>query len=442
MELPFATLDVFTTTRLAGNPLAVVTVPRGLRGVLTQADKLRVAREFNLSETVFLHEAEAAGDDGDKRHVDIFTTSREIPFAGHPTIGTAVWCLHHEVGAAAGVAATGRGGRGRALETLVTKAGPIRITSSAFSITGPPPNVGSSAAAVAAGHFVSAQIPHNVRIHANKLGDVLRAGTAATEKVARKPIPVAGGTAWILAPPSSSSSSSSSSEGSEAISRGLSSDPATRAAELAAPVVSIVNGMTFLLVKLDSLQALGAVAVGTGLDLDKFGDGTAGGSVSAQLLDEGWRNSLVSRYYYVDAPPPSLLGKEKEERVEEDRGARVRHLRTRMLEANVEDPATGSAASALACYLSLTEEKDLEARDSADGGTREAGGGGGSSSNRKFVMTQGVEMGRESVISVETTTTRKQGGSGGSGGSGGDVEIGEVHLGGTAVVVMKGVLTL
>lgn len=79
----YTILDVFANRPLAGNPLAVVLDADGLDDKEMQA----IAREFNLSETVFvLPPAEA-------RHraaVRIFTPGRELPFAGHPTVGTAV----------------------------------------------------------------------------------------------------------------------------------------------------------------------------------------------------------------------------------------------------------------------------------------------------------------------------------------------------------------
>lgn len=83
MSRRFVTLDVFTEIPLAGNPLAVVLDAEGLDGAAMQA----IAREFNLSETVFVLPP------GDRRHrarLRIFTPGRELPFAGHPTIGTAV----------------------------------------------------------------------------------------------------------------------------------------------------------------------------------------------------------------------------------------------------------------------------------------------------------------------------------------------------------------
>ncbi|KAI0103646.1 hypothetical protein GGR51DRAFT_523925 [Nemania sp. FL0031] len=326
MELPFTTLDVFTTKQLEGNPLAVVRVPATLRDRLTQPVKQKIAQEFNLSETVFLHDdTSKSGPEG--REVDIFTIESELPFAGHPTIGTAVFVRHH----------LGDGGAG--VQTLVTKAGPIGIASLASLPRG-----------------IRADIPHNVHLHARTLRDVLP--STATDE--------------------------------EMVAKGMHPHPAIRAAELEAPVFSIVKGMTFVLVKLPSLDLLAEVKAGR-LDFE---------ALAPRLLDEGWRESFGARYYYVDVEGEGEGGEE----------AGVRFLRTRMVELGFEDPATGSAASALGAYLTLAREKR---------GTR-------------FHVTQGVEMGRKSVISVETTV--------GEGGETGEVKLGHVYLGGTAVVVMQGTL--
>ncbi len=83
MDYQFYTLDVFTTERFAGNGLAVVLGADGL----TEKQMQQVAREFNLSETVFVQSPE---HDGSTAKVRIFTPGKELPFAGHPTIGTAV----------------------------------------------------------------------------------------------------------------------------------------------------------------------------------------------------------------------------------------------------------------------------------------------------------------------------------------------------------------
>ncbi|MQA87519.1 MAG: PhzF family phenazine biosynthesis isomerase [Streptosporangiales bacterium] len=78
---PYVVVDVFTDTPLEGNQLAVFTDGRALSTEQMQ----RTARELNLSETVFVLPAEA---DGDVR-IRIFTPASELPFAGHPVLGTA-----------------------------------------------------------------------------------------------------------------------------------------------------------------------------------------------------------------------------------------------------------------------------------------------------------------------------------------------------------------
>ena len=83
-RLAFHTLDVFTERRFGGNPLAVVLAADGLNTRQMQT----IAREFNLSETVFVQKPALAGADFKLR---IFTPQVEMPFAGHPTVGTA--CL-------------------------------------------------------------------------------------------------------------------------------------------------------------------------------------------------------------------------------------------------------------------------------------------------------------------------------------------------------------
>src|SRR5436305_2232612 len=77
----YVVADVFTDTPLAGNPVAVFTDGRGLEDEQLQ----RLARELNLSETVFVFPAEAGGT----ARIRIFTPALELPFAGHPTLGTA-----------------------------------------------------------------------------------------------------------------------------------------------------------------------------------------------------------------------------------------------------------------------------------------------------------------------------------------------------------------
>lgn len=91
MKRRYVVLDVFTTRPLEGNPLAVVLDSEGLDTATMQ----RIAVEFQLSETVFVqpavHPAHSAA-------VRIFTPGRELPFAGHPTVGTAALLAEERFG--------------------------------------------------------------------------------------------------------------------------------------------------------------------------------------------------------------------------------------------------------------------------------------------------------------------------------------------------------
>ncbi|KAI5464745.1 hypothetical protein BGZ63DRAFT_351105 [Mariannaea sp. PMI_226] len=301
MELPFVTLDVFTTTRYQGNPLAVVTIPAGIPP-LSQAQKQTIAREFNLSETVFVHDVPDP-ETNKQRVIDIFLTDAEIPFAGHPTIGTAVYL------------------RPQGVDTLIAKAGPIALVETAPG-------------------YVQAGIPHNVRQHANTLADL--------------PNPSPGQ---------------------------LNPDPTIRRLEVNAPLFSIVKGMTFALVNLPDLDHLAKVET----SVVKF--------QADQVLDDDWKTGFMSKYYYVH------MGQRTEN------SKTVFSIRSRMMEASFEDPATGSAACALSSYLALQQP---ELRDQTV----------------LFEIDQGVEMGRESNIVVEITLR--------------DSKIDTVKLSGTATQVIRG----
>jgi trans-2,3-dihydro-3-hydroxyanthranilate isomerase len=93
-RFPFVQLDVFTDRPLAGNPLAVFTDGRGLSDDEMQA----LAREMNLSETTFVLPRDPAVERERGVRVRIFTVREELPFAGHPTLGTAT-CLRGAGGA-------------------------------------------------------------------------------------------------------------------------------------------------------------------------------------------------------------------------------------------------------------------------------------------------------------------------------------------------------
>jgi trans-2,3-dihydro-3-hydroxyanthranilate isomerase len=143
MRRRFATLDVFTDRRFAGNPLAVVLDAQGLEGDAMQA----IAREFNHPETVFVF---APADPGHRARLRIFTPARELPFAGHPTVGTAVLLVLSDRATASGEL------------VLEEKIGPVRCTveavsagrgSARFAVPQLPAEAGSAPddAAVAAG---------------------------------------------------------------------------------------------------------------------------------------------------------------------------------------------------------------------------------------------------------------------------------------------------
>jgi len=81
-RIPYFLIDVFTRSHFGGNQLAVVA-----KGDLVKEEEMAaIAREFNLSETTFVY---SPTDDNNNARVRIFTPGQELPFAGHPTLGTA-----------------------------------------------------------------------------------------------------------------------------------------------------------------------------------------------------------------------------------------------------------------------------------------------------------------------------------------------------------------
>ncbi|KAJ4397172.1 hypothetical protein N0V93_001396 [Gnomoniopsis smithogilvyi] len=326
----FVTLDVFTDTPFLGNPLAIVVVEDKERSALDKDDnfdiKQLIAKEFNLSETVFLYlrpnETLSSPDrSSSEREMRIYTIESELPFAGHPTIGVA-YLLRRHLG-------------WDFVNTITPRAGPIHLTST---------DNGS----------VTARIPHDVHLHSRTLRTLYDLG----DKDITSQIHPA-----------------------------LHDDQEIRDAELDAPMFSIVKGMTFLLVELPSIEHLGKVNLGKRLDLGNY----------VSLLDAGsWGHGFTARYYYVRQAVAAA----------ED-GTRTETIRTRMVELGFEDPATGSAASALSCHLSL------------NGDVEEV----------RYRITQGVEIGRKSDIEVNVVSGV---------GEDGVRAIKEVRLGGSARVVMSG----
>ncbi|KAF5254421.1 hypothetical protein FANTH_679 [Fusarium anthophilum] len=347
--LEFITVDVFTRQRYHGNPLAVVLVPTALSGRISGEVKQRIAREFNLSETVFLHVPDAVSATRPVANmtpscrVDIFTTETELPFAGHPSIGTAHLILNH----------------------LRWDISALQLKAGVFPIT----RLLQSDRALGEPEPVQIKVAHDLHVHSRTLADALRDQPELL-------------------------TNSSSRSAHAAIAASLNLDESIRKAELQAPIVSIVKGMTALLVKLPSLELLSRVSTASRLRFDE--------SIQDLLLDKGpWGSSFCYRYYYV---PREGGGESKS-----DDRADVKHLRARMVELASEDPATGSAAVTLGAYLAMQEHADQEAI--------------------RFEITQGVEMGRQSEITVDVNLKSRG-------------EIKEIYLGGSAVIVMKGVIDI
>lgn len=115
------------------------------------------------------------------------------------------------------------------------------------------------------------------------------------------------------------------------------------------------------------------------------------------LLDDDWQTGPLFKYYYV------FTGQRQEN------GVDVFSIRTRMMEAAMEDPATGSAACGLSSFLTL-QQPDLQDQ------------------TFRYEIDQGVEMGRESNIVVQVTAKASK--------------IDKVELSGTATTVMRGHVTI
>lgn len=129
------------------------------------------------------------------------------------------------------------------------------------------------------------------------------------------------------------------------------------------PVVSIVNGMTFVLIRLESINELDTLEPFTSLTSKDF-----------VKLDEGWDDNLVGLYFYVMHPPYDT---------------ETQFISCRMLLGLLEDPATGSAASTLGSYLALQrQEGQTDLQDTT------------------FSIEQGAKMGRRSSIGVSVKAGR------------------------------------
>jgi predicted PhzF superfamily epimerase YddE/YHI9 len=343
-SLSFVTLDVFTTMRYTGNPLAIVNVPASL-STLSQSQKQRIAREFNLSETVFLHEQTDSDTASSSVRIDIFTAHAEVPFAGHPTVGTANYLLR--------MLQNDSNPALNQVKALQAKAGRFGITLDQ-AVNG-----------------TRIAVPHDVHIHAD-------------HPFADRPF----------------------------------------FDRYQSPVVSIVKGMTFILARLPDLEVLAWQT--------KNLLGPENTYTSQYALDQGWRTGIVATYVsplygqllllllVLRCPDNCAMTKFFVDlgMIDNSTQTQTRDLRTRMFGSR-EDPATGSAASALASYLALQT---------------------GRAGRYEYRLTQGVEMGQNSQIAVEvsvklaTATTEN--------GANDKVEVEEVLLSGSAVLTMRGTLEI
>ncbi|PYH81453.1 Diaminopimelate epimerase-like protein [Aspergillus uvarum CBS 121591] len=353
----YITLDVFTSTAYTGNPLAVVFVPpppatstSTNTKTLTQRQKQTLAREFNFSETIFIHpepSSNSSSSSSNKTHrtIDIFTPTSELPFAGHPTIGAAVWFLHLRLSSLTPAAtSTSNHNKENGITHLITKSGTIPIAAgpptSPIPSPNPNPSIPSNTAPAPApgkgadaGEGVTARIAHNPHLHGKRfpLRELLR---------------LHGSLAPFFSPKDSDQGEQHQQQHQEGISF---------------PVFSIVKGMSQVHVEVPSLAALEAVTTSLGGEV-------VGPESGLMDVTDGWAVGHCVLYFYVRG-------------VQEDSGREV--IRTRAMIGNVEDPATGSAACGLAAYLSLTEESTPTEK------------------KRVFEFVQGVEMGRRSEIGVE-----------------------------------------
>ena len=150
--LPYHVLDVFTDRPYAGNPLAVVLDGDDLSTESMQA----IAREFNLSETTFPTSSDRAD-----YAVRIFTPGTELPFAGHPSVGTA-WLL----------ARLGRIPAGEVRQDCAAGVLPVAVTGSGATLTGGAPTVSDP--------LDAEPLLHSVGLEAGSLAGIAPPRTAGT----------------------------------------------------------------------------------------------------------------------------------------------------------------------------------------------------------------------------------------------------------------------
>jgi PhzF family phenazine biosynthesis protein len=307
LRLDFVELDVFTSKPFLGNPLAIVLIPYGTEPI-PQEQKQLIAREFNLSETAFIHQ-HGSTSDSDKCPfvVDIFTPYAELPFAGHPTIGSGWYLLQRFPE--------------RDFIILRTKAGDIPVTR------------------VKGTNSISLQVPVDFKIHEPQVDPSFK-----TQQLR------------------------------------LSKEDYRHGIDGPEQVVSIVKGMTFQFLELASVEALGRL------------EALIGELKLPPTTGKEWIGACVCLYAFCVLNP-----------IDDD----VLRVRARLFDGALEDPATGSAASALGGYLAQKKGR----------GTW------------RVEIQQGIEMGRESNIGVQVTIGEQS-------------EVSKIELSGDAVDVMEGKIRL
>ncbi|AGY57276.1 PhzF family phenazine biosynthesis protein [Gloeobacter kilaueensis] len=295
MPYRYYTADVFTDQIFGGNPLAVFPDARAIDPEQMQ----HIAREFNLSETVFVLPPEQGGT----RRLRIFTPQVELPFAGHPTVGTAF---------------------------VLAAIGDISLTGERTEIV-----------------FEEGVGPVPVTVEARNSQPVSCTLSAAQMPEYGPEPPAAADLAAVLS-------------------------LETRA--IAAPARAISCGVPFLFVPITNLDALGRIR----LELTQW----------QRVLGGAWASMIFA--FVVGADPE-----------------RADYLRARMFAPSVgvlEDPATGSAVTALAGYLAL--------EDPLVHGTC------------SYLVEQGVEMGRPSFLNLQYDLQ--------------DGQLTAIRVGGRVVLVSKG----
>jgi predicted PhzF superfamily epimerase YddE/YHI9 len=467
-SLDYVTLDVFTNIRWAGNPLAIVRVAlpeaegtdvakagSGIQArtqasqvqLLSQETKQYIAREFNFSETVFLHPTKRSISRSDEEgamlgiqgndpvpvyEIDIFTPQEELPFAGHPTVGTSWYIFNQLANESSGTNDNTSPTNKPTQIILQTKAGLILVRQQSFyhllRTPGSPFPYPGALLKVPQAYKTHHPIPYH-----HPLAHYIRSSqyNASFPHQAEQPYLFRGGYG----------------------------------------MASIVKGMTFIMPQLrfpDEMKRLQPFSQRLDVSHDPNSDWMKWGCQEL-LAEDGkeWcaEGNLVGVYFWCVDPltPEELTARHKQMKAGSDAQAQAQaataadtgpsstppvpeflvRLRTRMFIGPTEDPATGSAASCLAAFLSHRLEVwdnvaslydsnhqsivyDNKAVTEATNENDEGGLPKAGKRRYRYEITQGVEMSRTSNITV---TVEMEG-----------VKMNSIELAGVAVGTMKGVL--